>query len=227
MIKLYQYEVCPYCCKVKAVLDYKGIPYEKIEVTPMSNEEISFVKDHDMVPVLVDDGKIVVESNDIIKYLDEKYPQKPVFAKAKEVSTEEKKWMDYADEELVQILPGNIYRNFPEALSSFKYITKVGKFPLWKRYGMALAGAVAMTIVAKKGLKKRGIQDPRKSLGESLDKWEAGLGNKKFMGGELPNVADLVCFGILNSVHEMKVWSFISEHSKVSEWYERVQSKLG
>jgi len=44
MIQLYQFEVCPFCCKVKAVLDYKKLDYEKIEVNPMNKEEIAFAK---------------------------------------------------------------------------------------------------------------------------------------------------------------------------------------
>lgn len=225
MIQLYQYEVCPYCCKVKSVLDYKKIPYEKIEVNPMTHEELEGVAgamEHDKVPVLVDGEKIIFESNDIIQYLDEKYPDRPIFYKDKKM--DEEKWMAYADEDLVQILPGNIYRTFSEAFDSFKYITQVGKFPIWKRYYMALGGAVAMTIVAKKGLKKRGITNPRKALKDSLEKWSEGLGKKKFMGGESPDVSDLVVAGILSAVKEMKVWEFIQDQKSVAQWFERVQN---
>jgi microsomal prostaglandin-E synthase 2 len=124
----------------------------------------------------------------------------------------------------LQILTGNIYRSIPEAIDSFKYITKVGKFPAWKRYYLMLGGAVAMTIVAKKGMKKRGITDPRKALAESLDKLAKGLGKNKFLGGDEPDVADLVCHGVLRSVREMKVWPFIAENKKIADWYERVLS---
>ena len=226
MIKLYQYEVCPYCCKVKAVLDYKKIPYEKIEVNPMTHEELEGVEgavEYDKVPVLVDGDKVVFESNDIIKYLDDTYPDKPIFARTKDAQKEQEKWMAFADDELVQILPANIYRTIPEALDSFKYITKVGKFPLWKRYFLAMGGAVAMNIVAKKGIKKRGISDPRKALQDSLDKWATGLGKKKFMGGSAPDASDLVVAGILSAVKEMKVWPFIEKTKPVAEWYERIQ----
>lgn len=228
-MELYQYEVCPYCCKVKAVLDYKKIPYEKIEVNPMSHEELAHLPEamkHDKVPVLVDNGKVILESNDIIRYLDEKYPQKPIFAKTAQERSEQEKWIGYADDELVQILPANIYRNIPEALDSFKYITKVGKFPRWKRYYLALGGAIAMTIVAKKGMKKKGITDPRKALEETLQKWSNGLGKKPFMGGQSPDVADLVCAGILDSVHDMKVWPFIEKQKPIAAWYDRVKKKL-
>ncbi len=228
MLKLYQYDVCPYCCKVKSVLDYKGLPYEKIEVNPMTHEELAWNKkafEHDKVPVLVDGEETVLESNDIIRYLDEKYPKKQVSGKGRAVQ-EQQKWIRFADEELVQILPANIYRTFPEALSSFKYITKVAKFPAWKRYYLMLGGAVAMTIVAKKGMKKRGITDPRAALAASLDKISEGLGASRFLGGDEPDVSDLVCHGVLSSVRGMKVWPFIERNNrKIVEWFEREQKK--
>ncbi|HSA59627.1 MAG TPA: glutathione S-transferase N-terminal domain-containing protein [bacterium] len=225
MIQLYQYEVCPYCCKVRSVLDYKKVPYEKIEVNPMTHDELAWNKkatDHDKVPVLIDGGETVLESNDIIRYLDEKFPWKPVFAKTKAAAAKQAEWIKFADDELVQILPANIYRTIPEALDSFKYISKVGKFPLWKRYYLMLGGAVAMNIVAKKGMKKRGITDPRKALAETLEKLADGLGKGKFLGGNEPDVSDLVCHGVLSSVRRMKVWKDIARNRKVADWYERV-----
>jgi len=228
MLKLYQYEVCPFCCKVKAVLDYKKIPYEKIEVNPMTHEELAWNKkavDHDKVPVLIDGDDTVLESNDIIRYLDKKYPKRPLIANKGTPSALQEKWIAYADEDLVQILPANIYRTFPEALHSFKYISKVAKFPPWKRYYLMLGGAVAMTIVAKKGMKKRGITDPRKALEDSLDKIVKGLGKNKFLGGAEPDVSDLVCYGVLNSVREMKVWNFISKNKKIDEWFGRIRKE--
>ncbi|HEX5036007.1 MAG TPA: glutathione S-transferase N-terminal domain-containing protein [bacterium] len=229
MLQLFQYEVCPYCCKVKSVLDYKKIPYEKVEVNPMSHEELEGNEKalrHDKVPVVVDQGKTLLESNDIIRYLDQAYPKKPIFAKTKTASARQEEWIRFADDELVQILPGNIYRTLPEAIDSFKYITKVGKFPAWKRYYLMLGGAVAMNIVAKKGLKKRGIADPRKALADTLDKLAGGLVKEKFLGGDEPDAGDLVCHGVLRSVREMKVWKDIAKNKKVADWYDRVERTL-
>lgn len=227
MLKLYQYEVCPFCCKVKAVLDYKKIPYEKIEVNPMTHEELEGVPgavEYDKVPVLVDGNQVVFESNDIIRYLDQKFSNRSIVSQDETRRAQQEGWIRFADDELVQILPANIYRNIPEALHSFKYITKIGKFPRWKRYYLALGGAIAMTIVAKKGIKKRGITDPRKALQESLQKLSAGLSGKKFLGGDTPDVSDLVCAGVLSSVREMKVWPFIAAQKSIAEWYQRVRS---
>ena len=41
-VKLYQYHNCPFCCKVRAFLDYYGIDYEKVEVNPLLKGEIKF-----------------------------------------------------------------------------------------------------------------------------------------------------------------------------------------
>ncbi len=37
-IKLYQLESCPYCRRVRGVLDAKGLEYEKVDV-PLDREE--------------------------------------------------------------------------------------------------------------------------------------------------------------------------------------------
>lgn len=55
-VVLYQYEVCPFCCKVKAFLDYHKIPYRCVEVNPLSKAELKW-SDYKKVPVVVlEDG---------------------------------------------------------------------------------------------------------------------------------------------------------------------------
>jgi microsomal prostaglandin-E synthase 2 len=39
-IQLYQYAICPFCNRVKALLDYAGLPYQTIEVNPLTKAEI-------------------------------------------------------------------------------------------------------------------------------------------------------------------------------------------
>ncbi len=73
MIKLYQFEYCPFCERVRNKLDELGLEYEKIEVDPANKPELVIKANHGVVPVLDDNGKIVVESADIVEYLDQKY----------------------------------------------------------------------------------------------------------------------------------------------------------
>jgi microsomal prostaglandin-E synthase 2 len=39
-VTLYQYEVCPFCCKVKSFLDYHRVPYRVVEVNPLTKAEL-------------------------------------------------------------------------------------------------------------------------------------------------------------------------------------------
>ena len=54
-VTLYQYQTCPFSCKVRAFLDYYGIPYEKVEVNPLFRKEIKFSY-YRKVPIAIVDG---------------------------------------------------------------------------------------------------------------------------------------------------------------------------
>ena len=41
-LTLYQYEVCPFCCKVKAVLDFYKVPYRVVEVSPLTKRQLKW-----------------------------------------------------------------------------------------------------------------------------------------------------------------------------------------
>lgn len=57
-LTLYQYQTCPFCCKVRAFLDYHGISYDVIEVDPVLRQSIKWSQ-YKKVPILlaeVDNG---------------------------------------------------------------------------------------------------------------------------------------------------------------------------
>ena len=72
MIKLYQYEECPFCAKVRRKLDELGLKYEKINVDP-ANKPAAVLSVGHTVPVIDDNGMIMNESDKIIGYLSQKY----------------------------------------------------------------------------------------------------------------------------------------------------------
>ncbi|KAK2588313.1 hypothetical protein KPH14_004330 [Odynerus spinipes] len=51
-LTLYQYQTCPFCCKVRAFLDYYGISYDVVEVDPVLRREISW-SSYTKVPILL------------------------------------------------------------------------------------------------------------------------------------------------------------------------------
>lgn len=49
---LFQYPTCPFCCKVRAFLDYNQVPYDIVEVDPMLKQQISW-SEYKKVPILL------------------------------------------------------------------------------------------------------------------------------------------------------------------------------
>lgn len=79
MIELYQFELSHYCEKIRLILDYKGLEYRKVEVTPgIGQLDLYRMSGQRQVPVLKDGTDFVADSTAIAKYLDEKYPDKPI-----------------------------------------------------------------------------------------------------------------------------------------------------
>lgn len=79
MLELYQFELSQYAEKVRLILDYKGLPYRKIEVTPgIGQVELFRMTGQRKVPVLKDGNQIIVDSTEIAKYLDRTYPDRPL-----------------------------------------------------------------------------------------------------------------------------------------------------
>jgi glutathione S-transferase len=79
MIKIYQFEGCPYCARVISALQILNLKEEKdyklVEAsrgTPGRNEVIK-LGGINQVPFLVDESIVMYESEDIILYLQNKF----------------------------------------------------------------------------------------------------------------------------------------------------------
>ncbi|KAH1002617.1 hypothetical protein HUJ04_008689 [Dendroctonus ponderosae] len=51
-LTLFQYQTCPFCCKVRAFLDYYGVSYDVVEVDPVLRQSIKW-SEYKKVPILV------------------------------------------------------------------------------------------------------------------------------------------------------------------------------
>jgi glutathione S-transferase len=79
MLELYQFELSQYSEKVRLILDYKGLEYRKIEVTPgIGQVELFRLTGQRQVPVLKDGNRYIADSTEIAKYLDSQYPERPL-----------------------------------------------------------------------------------------------------------------------------------------------------
>lgn len=78
MMKLYQFESCPYCKMVREKLSELQITYINVNVPRdrAQRHEVLQVSGQPSVPVLVDGDTVLDDEEKILPYLEEKYGQK-------------------------------------------------------------------------------------------------------------------------------------------------------
>jgi glutathione S-transferase len=80
VITLYDAARCPYCARVRIVLAEKGIEYETVEIDLDDRPAWIYEKNPlGRVPVLEEDTFVLAESAVIDEYLDERYPEPPLW----------------------------------------------------------------------------------------------------------------------------------------------------
>ncbi|KAM6965066.1 prostaglandin E synthase 2 [Aplochiton taeniatus] len=264
-LTLYQYKTCPFCSKVRAFLDYHGLPYDIVEVNPVMRKEIKW-STYRKVPILMVDGEVQLNDSSVIisslkTYVVSKektipdilkcYPEmKSINEKGKEVTEynnkywvmlsdteaeqlypekdsrkEEIKWRRWADDWLVHLISPNVYRTSEEALASFDYIVREGKFGAYEGFFAKYVGAAAMYLIAKRLKNRHNLQeDVRQDLYKAVNDWVAAIGKKKkFMGGDHPNLADLAVYGVLRVMEGLQAFDDMMENTKVKSWYRRME----
>ncbi|WP_370292915.1 glutathione S-transferase family protein [Thalassolituus sp.] len=96
---LYQFPVSHYCEKVRWVLDYKKIEYKKINLVPGPHiSRVRKIAANSFVPVLEHHGDIVQGSSQILDYLEEHYPDKPLVPADEDLARRVQDWEARLDE---------------------------------------------------------------------------------------------------------------------------------
>lgn len=215
MITLYQFNSCPFCWKVKALMHLKQIPYQVVEVSPFGMKELDFT-DHKKVPVLKDGDQVITESTAIVQHLQQQYTS------LGEPSAQEQEWLTWVDDTLVHFLPPLIHASFLTSFKNFGFILKDSGMNPVKAFFVRFMGAMAMPRVAVRMKKKHDIQDAKHELHDALDRWvEEGLQGKAFFAGEEAGIVDAAVYGVLHSTHGMKVLeNALARNLQLAAWYQ-------
>lgn len=229
-IVLYQYEVCPFCNKVRAWLDYHGVKYSVIEVDPLRKTELSGLEDqtYRKVPIALVDGKQINGSNAVIEAVGSAIGELGSIPES--MSEKERQWMGWLDDTLIHLIAPNIYRTAGESLQTFEYIAENAKFSSWQRTSIKYSGAAAMYFVGKKLKKKYEIGDERQEIKDALKDWISAVKGEKgdFLGGGQPGVVDLSVYGVLKAISTFDTFNeVVAQNDELHDWFNKVKDAVG
>lgn len=198
-IRFFDWPYSPFCMKVKAILDYKGIAYESVD--PMKARGLLSRRGTGKVPAIELDGRFISDSTDIAYALDERFPDPPLLPADPRQRGLCHALEDWADESLYFV--GLYYRWFEAR----------GRRPIAGVFGRSLKGRLAYRFYLRRILAQlRGQGTLRKSpehvaqdLERHLDAFEWMLNPGPYALGEKPYLCDFALWGQLNYLNRTPV----------------------
>lgn len=90
-LRLYNMNFCPFSQRVRIVLNAKDVPYDVVNINLKNKPDWIFkIHPEGKVPALDTGDKIIVDSLDIAEFLDEKYPEPPLYSCDSELKSKDK-----------------------------------------------------------------------------------------------------------------------------------------
>jgi len=166
MLKVCGFRISNYHNKVLIALHEKGIPFEEdSSVKPSQKPEYLALSPMGKVPYLEVDGARLIESEVILEYLEDAYPQKPLLpkdplarAKVRELVTVMELHMELVARRLYGGLFGqgvsdstklSVEKELPKGLRSFRALAKFDPFIAGKDFTLAdCAAAVHLPLIS-------------------------------------------------------------------------------
>ena len=113
MITLYGASASPFVRKVLAVLAIKQLPFEHIQQMPFANDaEFKKISPLGKIPALKDGDITVCDSTVICEYLEDNYPDQPVYP-AGPASKAQARWLeDLGDTRVAELASGIFFQRF-------------------------------------------------------------------------------------------------------------------
>lgn len=227
MMTLYHYPISTCSQKVRLVLDQKGLDYETKEINLGAGEQHDpeYVKlnPNHVVPTLVHDGEVLIESTRIIEYLDDLVPEPPMRPADAVGRYKVSAWLDDLDKKIQAAAPVLTF-----AIGPRKMIIQQPE-EVWR------ASANEMPDPAKRAQRlsvlEHGIEAPEfegayKTFVDMLDRMEKDLESQPWLSGETFGLADATALPYVLRLEDLALEVLYAEETRprVNAWFKHVQA---
>jgi glutathione S-transferase len=200
VITLYQYEISPFCDKIRRTLNWKRLPYETRDV---SIGETLFrlrkLNPIGKVPCIDADGTWVADSTHIARWLEERHPEPPLYpadARARALCLILEDW---ADESLYFFELEMRFGRGAETARWVESLTARDNFVV-KQLARFAVPFTQRGITTKQGLGRKPAEMVERELAGHLDALAARLDGAPFLVGEALSIADIAVFAQLQAI---------------------------
>lgn len=195
----------PYCWRVHMSLAHKGLAYRTEAWRFQEKDKIAFAN-HDKVPVLVDGETVVTDSFEIMRYLDQTYPEAPLLGEGQSYQR------------------ALFFKLFVER-SVAPALLRIVVMDLLEAIHPDDRGYFRETREAALGVRFEKLHDPaqgRAQLEQALAPVNASLKQSAFIDGAAPGGADYLLFGSLMWAHVVSKEALFDDQAPIAAWFEKM-----
>ena len=224
-LHLYHADMSNCSMRVRMVLEEKNLPWtshhldlrKKEAVTP----EYFGIHPQGLVPTLVHDGVVHIESNDIIEYLDETFPDPPLQPDPPEQREKMRDWLRTATEIHLPAVKTVIYtRKIGKVLR--KNAEEDAKYRALQRDPELLAFHAAAT--SGNGLPQEDVDKAAATLFRLFDKVETELSAHQWLVGEKFSLADISWVPLHFTLIGV-AFPFEERYPRVTAWADKIRER--
>ena len=230
MISLYQAGMSSCSQKVRFVLEQKGLEWERIDVDLHNDEnysaEFKKLNPKAIIPVLIDDGDKILESNNICLYLDEKYTDTPLMPSTAKGRSDVRFLLQLIDEQVHSDSSVCTYAMAfrDRILNTHDTDEKLTEY------------LTAMPDAGRRHIKKQviihGTDSPEFEiavirLNAMVIMLEQRLNESTYLVGDELTIADIAYSPYMTRMAHLNMQNLWSNRPKISEWFARVQDSVG
>ncbi|MBK8256724.1 MAG: glutathione S-transferase family protein [Polyangiaceae bacterium] len=222
---LHQFQISPFCDKIRRILHVKGLSYETREV-PLSQlfTRLRKLNKVGKVPVLEHNGAMITDSTDIAHYLEERFPTPALLPTDRAERGLVHVLEDWADESLYFY---EVFVRFGLAHNAAQWVpTLLEHDPKWFKAiaGTVIGPSLKQTLGAQ-GLGKKPVDRVLRDIERHVDALAGMLGERQWLVGSTLTLADIAVVSQLGCIGATPEGAaIINGSTPVSNWMTRVNS---
>ncbi len=224
MLTLHQFEISPFCDKIRRLLTYKGHPFEVNEVSIMDTAKgtIKKVNPIGKLPTLEIDGTFICDSTNIAYALEERFPNPALIPTNSRERALVHILEDWADESLYfyeMHLRFTLPHNADKTLSSL-----LAQEPSLIKFLLPMAVPASMKRITKnQGVGKKPIQMICEDITRHVSSINELLTDGHWLVGDHLTLADIAVISQLNCIRQTREGGeIIEDYKPVLDWMQRV-----
>jgi glutathione S-transferase len=230
-LELYHHGSSACSAKVRFALAEKELAWTSRYVDILAGEqfkpEFIALNPKAVVPVLVHDGAVIVESTVICEYLEESFPAKPIYPRSPRERAQVRVWTKAVDEELhpacsaITYVVSHRYTILRKGVGSFEDFLAHGA-------GEGMAARMLKWQWIQQGLEAPGAADKIRLYAAYLAKMEHALGESEWLVGARFSMADIAMAPYVNRLAALAMHGLWEggRLPRVERWFARVRARL-